>query len=309
MEDSSEFIIPHVSQDLIVIQRGLQSQLKSLEELLAQQDFFIFQQTTHQYNALVKKFLDVLQHYIDGTLKDLFQLIEDLQSLVRIYDHGLEVFMHRAGTTIRKVESCLSEVQSLVKEHEETIRDLSTTSQEITDLIKQYQTNTHNHSNVSVTARIVSISLAVTGGVVGAALAAVAAPFAAAGAVALLAGGGGGIGGAIALSDQRKSEIYAEATSKLEIVEGVSHQFKDPIHAIFKKLDRTKRFLVTLKEETEEATDTVRNSVCIRQDSYKVAQEEARKIQTICEVILQHSLAITVLQGQLQGRAQQITQF
>ncbi|KAF9541241.1 hypothetical protein EC957_003317 [Mortierella hygrophila] len=181
---------------------------------------------------------------------------------------------------------------------------LSKTSFEVADLIKEYESEANNHSNGSVTAKIVSTSLAVTGAVAGAGLAVMVPPMAAIGTFVLLAGGSGGISGFISLYDQRKSDIYTTAAAKLNIVQGCSKEFQAPISAIYTKLPRNKQFLQYIKNDTSTATSDNQPDI-IRHDSYMAARKEAGRIMQVCSEISQYALDITILNGQVTSRLSQ----
>ncbi|KAG9068962.1 hypothetical protein KI688_009852 [Linnemannia hyalina] len=252
MEQPSD-IIPHLSTDLRAIHDGLQTQLQGLSEVLAHRNLFIYNQTTQHYTTLVDKFMHVLQQYLDNTLLDLFRVIDNISSLMRIYDRDLDIFIHHKASTISGVESCIQKVEALIDQHSNTISELSITSFEIAELIKEYEAEADNHSNGSVTAKIVSASLAVTGAVASAGLAVMAPPFAI-GTFVLLAGGGGGISGLISLHDQHKSDIYTTAAANLNIVQRCSEGLQAPISAIYKKLGSSKQSLLYIKDDTSTAT-------------------------------------------------------
>ncbi|KAK5823636.1 hypothetical protein F5H01DRAFT_334899 [Linnemannia elongata] len=300
-------LIPHISPELAAIKDVLHDQLQGLEELLAQRNFFIFQQTTRQYDRVVRNFLRILQQYINVTLTDLFRFIDNVSDLTRIYNQDLETFVYHSTSTLRKVQSCIEEVKAVVGQHAQTIHDLSETASEITDLIQQYEDDANSHSNGAVTARLVSAGLAVTGVAAGAGFAAVVTPFVGIGALFLVSAGGGGISRLISEYDSRKSKIYTEATTKLIRVQGCNNEFQAPIFAIYTKLENNQRLLRNLKQDTSDAA-TINSPESIRQKSYESAKEEARNIMEVCDQIRGYALAITILKGKLTHRVRQITE-
>lgn len=253
-----------------------------MEEFLAQRNHFIFQQTTRQYKRVVKKFVGILQQYINVTLTDLFCFIDNVSDLMRIYNQDYKAFLDDSTSTIQKVQSCIEEVKVVVDQHDQTIQDLAQTDSEITDLIKWYEKNANSHSSGTVRVQLVSTGLAITGVAAGAGFAAVTTPFVGIGALCLMSGGG--ISHIISRYDEHKSKIYAMATIKLSEVQGYNNEFQAPIQTIYLKLWNNQRFLEYLQQDTSKVA-TIDSPEDKRQSSYSSAQGEAQNIIVVCNQI------------------------
>ncbi|KAG0307346.1 hypothetical protein BGZ97_000428 [Linnemannia gamsii] len=295
-------LIPPISTDLTAIKDGLQIQLQGLEELLVQRNLFIFKQTTQKYNKLLGKFLLNLQQYVDSTLVDLFRFIEDLSLLMMIYDKGLEEFTARAASTSQRIESSLIQLQAMIDQHSNTLSALSKTAIEMSDLTQEYALEAKDHSKGALHAKLASTGLAITGFAASACLA-VLAPVAAISTLFVVAGGGGGISGAISLFDSHKSDIYVDATTKLNQLQKCNNDFKTPIGNICAKLGDSKVSLRHLKEESKLAGEDNNDW---RAESYATAKQEAENIKKQCNEIQTIAVAILDLKGKITYRVGQI---
>ncbi|KAI9232943.1 MAG: hypothetical protein BYD32DRAFT_490847 [Podila humilis] len=282
---ASEFISP-LSGDLVKIQGLIQSQLIALNGLLADRNSFIFKQTTKDYSSLTKDSLLLL-------------------SSTSNYDYDLETFAEDCATTPQDVEQFVQDVKKMVEVHATTVSELSVTSMELSELSGKYTTNSQRAASSSDTAGAVSIGLTVGGVAVGVGAAFFFAPFVAVGTVLVISAGGGGISGLFHYYDKNKSEVYTDAATKLDIAKECSDSFKSPISAIHHKMAATGRGLETIQRKTTHAID-LEKTAKFRLASYKMAQDEAKKIKEACISIRECSLSITEMKSQVAHKAKQI---
>ncbi|KAF8927294.1 hypothetical protein BGZ52_004637 [Haplosporangium bisporale] len=301
---ASEFISP-LSGDLVKIQGLIQSQLIALNGLLADRNSFIFKQTTKDYSSLTKRFLVTLEQYLSSTLVDLFLLVDRIAPLMENYDYDLETFAEDCATTPQDVEQFVQDVKKMVEVHATTVSELSVTSMELSELSGKYTTNSQRAASSSDTAGAVSIGLTVGGVAVGVGAAFFFAPFVAVGTVLVISAGGGGISGLFHYYDKNKSEVYTDAATKLDIAKECSDSFKSPISAIHHKMAATGRGLETIQRKTTHAID-LEKTAKFRLASYKMAQDEAKKIKEACISIRECSLSITEMKSQVAHKAKQI---
>ncbi|KAG0300101.1 hypothetical protein BGZ98_009492 [Dissophora globulifera] len=285
-------LIPDLMPELTAIHEGLRAQLEGLGELLAERNMFIYQKTVQQYGPLVSGFLDILRQYLNNTLVDLFQVVDNISILMRSYEQPLGSFAHHSAFIIQSIESRIGEVQALVSQHSQTIEDLSDIATEVATLVEEYEGKAYSHSSSSLRANLISLGLnlavipasAVAGG-----LATTVAPFSVVvGTICVVAGGGGLVSSLFSFYDRQKSKIYADATIKLNTIQKCGEGFQAPIARICVKLGESKLSLQHLQTLTSNATTGYNtadsNTTHIYQEPYEAAQKEALKINEIAEM-------------------------
>ncbi|KAF9114623.1 hypothetical protein BGX27_010288 [Mortierella sp. AM989] len=294
--------IPELSPELNDIKDGLLFQLQGLAKFLAERNTFIFSRDgAREYGALVKDFLIILQTYIDTTLVDLLRMVGDLSSLMGEYNKPFDRFIHYSGLVSRRMESSIKEVQRITDDHRTTIENLGSTALRISDLIEQYKTTADNLSYDSAKAMIISIGVGVSGLAAKSALVVAFPPAAAFSAVALISSGSG----FVALYDKFKSEIYNNASKQLGVVDGCNKDFQSPISNIYAKLHKTQQHLTNLKYENIKVA-MADDPEDMRKESYIDAQEEAKKIKSVCEEIRECATKISILKGKVVERLKQV---
>ncbi|KAG0315506.1 hypothetical protein BGZ99_007425 [Dissophora globulifera] len=253
---------------------------------------FIYQKTVQQYGPLVSGFLDILQQYLNNTLVDLFQVVDNISILMRSYEQPLGSFAHHSAFIIQSIESRIGEVQALVSQHSQTIEDLSDIATEVATLVEEYEGKAYSHSSSSVRAILISLGLnlaAIPASAAAGGLATAVAPFSVvAGTICVVAGGGGLVSSLFSFYDRQKSKIYAEASIKLTIIQKCGEGFQAPIARICVKLKESKLYLQHLQTLTSNATtgyntaDSNTTHTHIYQEAYEAAQLEAVKINEMC---------------------------
>ena len=300
----NEFISP-LSGDLFQIGQLIQSQLMVLQERLADRNSFIIKQTTTEYGKLIERFLVTLEHYLGSTLVDLLRLVDGIRLLMENYDYGLFHFVENFATTPQKVERFVEDAKKTVKEHAETISQLSVTSLALSDLCEKYKTESHRAASSSDKSGTISIALTFGGVAAGVGASFFFAPFIVGGAVLVISGVGGGISGLFHYYDKKKANAFKDAATEVETEKERLDSIQSSIEEVHNEMTTVESALGAVQRKTAIAVNT-ENERRFRLISYRMAQEEAKKAKEASIRILQFSLSIAEMKSQVAYRTKLI---
>ncbi|KAG0263387.1 hypothetical protein DFQ27_001780 [Actinomortierella ambigua] len=292
---------PLLSQTLKSIQHGIQVQVEDLGQLIEEKNRAIFTTANNQTRALLTLcFLRHVQEYLHGALPDLFRSMARIRRVAQAFESDFEAFGHlTANILLREIESCSDDVCSLTEKHLHSTKNLSGLAIPINEQLEKEERDATHPIRGTLVARIDSVRREVADITFQ--------PMNVLTTTAMkLAGDGDITPRVVALIQKSHAKISPSVKIQLTLVQRCIDEFQSPLMCISSKLGAGQGYLRSLQSDTEVIADEDEEGI-VRQDSFRLAREDARAILALFDEIQQVSSDIMTLSSQLSVGNDQFT--